>query len=224
MFRWLKELSGGGGVESLTEMTRDLERMIEEGSSAFSLATSALLDGVPADKVRDDLYRTDGRIDALEQSIRRRIVVHGSVHGSGHITELMTLMSVSKDAERIGDYAKNIFTVAAMSPASAGSCHHEHMVARRDEVAQLLDDAPKLYETQDRAKSQAFIDRASAAIDRCEEGIVGIIQSDEGSGHDAACLLAYRHMRRVLGHVQNIVTAVVNPIDKIDFHDEPRPA
>ena len=172
-------------------------------------------------RVRNDLLETDKRIDGLEQSIRRQIVVHASVHGAQQIPEMMVLMSVAKDAERIGDYAKNLFALTAHHTASAGKPHHDDLQRLREQVSALLADAPEVYDQQDKERANEFIKRAEELIVECEERMIGIFRMEQCSGYDAACVLAFRHIRRVAGHVQNIITAVVNPIDKIDFHDEP---
>ena len=219
MFGWLKQFPVGG--ESLARMTRDLERMIQEGRHAFDEACSVLLGGADPATVRPDLLATDKRIDELEQSIRRQIMVHGSVHGATHLPELMVLMSVAKDAERIGDYAKNLFGVSRHRTIPAGTPHHDELQRLREETSALLADAPELYETQDRERSEQFIRRAATIIDACRDGMIAIMELEECTGHEAACVLAFRYIRRVGGHVQNIITAVVNPVDKLDFHDEP---
>ncbi len=221
MFEWLKRFASPSET-GLAKMTHDLERMIHEGRHAFDAACSVLLDGAAADAVRGDLLATDGRIDALEQSIRRQILVHGSVHGAVHLPELMVLMSVAKDAERIGDYAKNLFAISPHHTVPPGTRHHEQLQSLRRATSQLLADAPGVYEGQDRARAEAFIATAQTSIDECEQRIEAVFQAETSSGLDAACMLAYRHIRRVAGHVQNIVSAVVNPVDMIDFSDEPK--
>ncbi|MCP3920377.1 MAG: phosphate uptake regulator PhoU [bacterium] len=219
MLDWLFRSKGSGG--GVVKMTRDLERMIQEGRHAFDTACSALIGGAGPDSVRKDLLETDKRIDKLEQSIRRQIVVHASVHGAQQIPEMMVLMSVAKDAERIGDYAKNIFSLTANHIASSGKPHHDDLQELREQVSTLLADAPDVYDQQDKPRADVFINRASELIDACEAHMTEIFSLEQCSGYDAVCALAFRHIRRVAGHVQNIITAVVNPIDRIDFHDEP---
>jgi phosphate transport system protein len=220
MFEWLTKITGGG-ESGLSKMTHDLERMIQEGRHAFDAACTALLGGGEPSAIRDDLLATDRRIDLLEQGIRRQILVHGSVTGSAHLPELMVLMSVSKDAERIGDYAKNLFALTGARVVGPGTPHHDELQSLRREVSSLLADAPAVYESQDAAQANEFIARAQRPIDECETRMVAIFVSDACTGHDAACALAFRHIRRVAGHVQNVVTAVVNPVDMLDFADEP---
>ncbi len=221
MFKWFKQFTGDG-ERGLSKMTRDLERMIREGRHAFDEACSVLLDGADAATVRGDLLATDERIDHLEQGIRRQILVHGSVHGAAHLPELMVLMSVAKDAERIGDYAKNLFALTTYRVAPPGARHHDELQSLRRAVSTLLADAPEVYEDQDESRASEFIARAQDAVDECEQRMVEIFAAETCTGHDAACALAFRHVRRVAGHVQNVVTAVVNPVDKLDFADEPK--
>lgn len=221
MFKWLKQITGGGEA-GLPKMTHDLERMIQEGRHAFDAACSVLLGGADPSTVREDLLETDRRIDRLEQSIRRQILVHGTIHGAANLPELMVLMSVSKDAERIGDYAKNLFALTKCRVVGTGTPHHDELQSLRREVSKLLADAPDIYDGQDVDRANEFIARAQKAIDECETRMEAIFASEACTGHDAACVLAFRHIRRVGGHVQNIVTAVVNPVDKLDFADEPK--
>lgn len=219
MFDWLKKFTAGGS--GLSQMTRDLERMIQEGRHAFDLATSVFVGGADPEFVREDLHATDQRIDELEMSIRRQIVVHGSVYGSAHLPEMMVLMSVAKDAERIGDLAENIFNLSRFHSSAPGKPHHEELRKVRQMVSNLLADAPELYELQDKEKAEAFIQRAFVAIDACKEAMGAIFMTESCTGYDATCAVVFRHIRRIAAHVQNIITAVVNPVDKLDFLDEP---
>jgi len=40
------------------------------------------------------------------------------------------------------------------------------------------------------------------------------------SRHPVVAALMYRYVKRVLAHATNVVTAIVMPIDKLDFFDE----
>jgi hypothetical protein len=47
---------------------------------------------------------------------------------------MMILMSVAKDAERIGDYAKNLFALTANRTAPSGTAHHDNLQKLREQV------------------------------------------------------------------------------------------
>ncbi len=219
MFGWLKGNSDTGG--NIIEMSRDLERMVHEGRHAFDTACSALIGGADPGSVKKDLLETDKRIDKLEQSIRRQIVVHAAVHGAGQVPEMMILMSVAKDAERIGDYSKNLFALTVKHTVETGKPHHDRLQAMRERVSKLLADVPDVYGQSDKTRANELIASSAEMIQECEDLMLEIFGMETCTGLDALCALAYRHIRRVAGHAQNIITAVVNPIDKIDFHDEP---
>jgi phosphate uptake regulator len=219
MFGWFKKL--GADEVGLGKMTRELERMIQEGRHMFDTASNVLLAGTDPTAVREELFRTDQKINRMEQQIRREIIVHGSVHGSDDLPELMVLMSVSKDAERIGDYAKNLFGIALDRRIAPGSPHHAELLAVKEKVSALLSDAPDVYSTQDKPGAEAFLKRAQATMSQCDKHVTAILRSNDGGGLSAASVLAFRHMKRVAGHIQNIVTAVLVPVDKLDFLDEP---
>jgi len=219
MFGWFKKL--GADEVGLDKMTRELERMIQEGRHMFDAASNALLAGTNPDAIREDLFQTDQRINRLEQQIRRQIVVHGSVHGMTDLPELLILMSVAKDAERIGDYAKNLFGIASERPIPPTSAYHKELLAVKESISGLLGDAPEVYDSQDKPAAKRFVERAQASMSRCDRAVESILASDAGSGLDTAAALSFRHMKRTAGHIQNIVTAVLMPVDKLDFFDEP---
>ncbi|PIE23889.1 MAG: hypothetical protein CSA62_05700 [Planctomycetota bacterium] len=220
MFDWLKgSESGEAGIQA---MAAELDRMLREGRHAFDMACSALISGADPSAVREELLATDARIDALEASIRRQIVVHASVHGAEQVPEMMILMSIAKDAERIGDYAKNILSLAQHHSAGPGEPHHEELKALHSEVSSLLEDAAEIHGSLDRQRAVDFIRRASGPIDQCKERMTEILHMPTCTGQDALCALAFRYIRRVAGHVQNVITGVVYPIDKLDSHDEPQ--
>lgn len=219
MFGWFKK--PGADDVGLGKMTRELERMIQEGRHMFDAAVNALLAGTDPQAIREDLFQTDQRINRLEQQIRRQIVVHGSVHGTNDFPELLVLMSVTKDAERIGDYAKNLFGVAVERPIPSTSTYHPELMAVKESISRLLADAPEVYDAQQKPAAQAFVERAQKVMARCDAAVARILRSETGSGVDTAAALSFRHMKRTAGHIQNIVTAVIMPVHKLDFFDEP---
>ena len=61
--------------------------------------------------VRTPLYERDVAVNELERSIRRKVLRHLTVNPGHDVAICLALMSVAKDAERIGDYCKNVFEV-----------------------------------------------------------------------------------------------------------------
>ncbi len=205
------------GRKGWEDINLRFSQMLEDGRHIFDAAANALVGGTEPDVIRDDLFRTDQRINETEQQIRRMIVVHGSVHGALSFPALLVMMSLSKDAERIGDYAKNIFDLAAARPdlgADAGL-----LTQLKDEISQLLVRGRNLHSTQDEEGARRFLAEADAVQDTCDAELTRCL-AVQGTNVSANAL-AFRYFKRVASHMANVVTALVMPLDKLDFFDEP---
>ncbi len=216
---WLNRL--GPESQSLDEIHTKFLEMLTDGRHVFDAAANALLGGTAPQVIRADLFETDRRINRTEQEIRRQIVVHGSVHGAVTFPELLVMMSIVKDAERIGDYAKNIFDLTKAGIDLDAGPHEKALVPLKDEVSKLIVRAHGLFEKQEEvAKARAFLDDVTKLEDQCDAAVDDLLRP---TGRNAAVtVLAYRYFKRVISHVGNIVTSLVVPLDKLDFHDEPR--
>ena len=147
------------------------------------------------------------------------IVVHGAVHGPTGFPSLLVMMSLAKDAERIGDYAKNLFDLAAAQPDLGSGDERTALVELKDKVSQLLVKGKNLYETEDEDSARGFLSEADRVQDACDAGLNRMLRLE---GENAAArVLAYRYFKRVASHMANVVTSLVVPLHKLDFFDEP---
>jgi phosphate uptake regulator len=215
MSSWLSPDSERGGLD---EIERLFVEMLEDGRHAFDAAANALVGGTDPEAIRKDLFATDRRINQTEQALRRKLVVHGSVHGAVHYPHLLVLMSVAKDAERIGDYAKNLFDLAVARPWLGPPERHSELVELKDEISRLLVRAKALYEREERGAARAFLGECDRIEDHCDSIIKSAVAA-EGVNW-AGLALAARYLKRVSSHASNVVTALVVPLDKLDFYDE----
>lgn len=213
MLRWLQRLGDEeGGLEAIQH--RFLQ-MIQDGRHIFDAASNALLGGTDPEVIREDLYRTDARINQTEQRIRRELVVHGTVHGPATFPALLVLMSIVKDAERIGDYAKNLFDLAVLGADMGPDAERRALVEAKDRVSRLLVRAHGLYESQDEEAARAFLAEADLLAKHCDQEVEAHLGLTDRN--TAGVVLAYRYLKRVIAHASNIVTSIVMPLDKLDF-------
>lgn len=214
MSHWLSKGSGSG---SFAELQKLFLRMLEDGQAVFEGAAGALLGERPVEEVRKTLFDTDARINATEQEMRRKMVVHGTVHGVQSFPSLLVLMSVGKDAERIGDYGKNLFDLAAAGPHLGP--RRELLTRLRGEVRALLEHTRSAYRSEDPREAHAYLEEADRIEDACDRAIeeaLGV--TGENRAGEA---LTLRYFKRVASHAANVVTSLVMPLDKLDFFDEP---
>jgi phosphate uptake regulator len=215
MANWL---SNKGESAGFADIQRGFHQMLEDGRHIFDAAANALLGGTDPEVIRNDLFQTDEHINQTEQEIRRRIVVHGTTHGAQTFPSLLVVMSLAKDAERIGDYAKNIFDLAALKPNLGGDESKKKLIELKDRVSALLRQARALYESEDVEGARVFLAESDRIQDICDGNLKTALESES---NDVALALTSRYFKRVTSHAANVVTSLVMPLDKLDFFDEP---
>ncbi|MFT7668246.1 MAG: phosphate transport system protein [Planctomycetota bacterium] len=218
MMRWLQRL--GPENRSLHAIHSHFLQMLEDGRHIFDAAANALVGGTNVEVIEKDLYKTDRRINATEQAIRREIVVHGSIHGAATFPALLVMMSLVKDAERIGDYCKNIYQLACMGCELGTPDERKELIALKDRISRLIVRAHGIYKSQDEEDAKGFLEEVSQLSSICENQVrAGLKAKGENkAGH----VLIHRYFKRVISHTGNIVTSVVMPLDKLDYFDEPK--
>ncbi len=217
MFNWLKRIqeSADGSQEILSLF----EEMLDDGRHIFDAATNCLLAGADPDAVKEDIWKTDIRINKNERKIRRRVLTHAALVGRAAVAGDLIWISLVKDAERIGDYGKNIYDIAAIGRPLIPECR-ESLLILREQASRMLVRTKNIYRAEDEDAARDFINEASELCHLCDRRTEEIIRSTDGDGALAASALCYRYFKRIVSHQMNIVTAVVMPFDKLDFFDE----
>ena len=216
MFEWFLG-STGTGSPGLERMHAQFGQMLDAGRHIFDTASNAFLGGTDLEVIREDLFDTDKRINRAEQQIRREIVVHASVHGATEFPACLILMSVVKDAERIGDYAKNIFDLAEMVPHPPTGEHRQRLIEMKDRISHMMATCREVFDTSEKDGAAELICQAQEIEDACDHQVRHLIQTDRQIDLRAAYALAYRYFKRVASHVSNVASSVIQPVHKLDF-------
>ena len=145
-------------------------------------------------------------------------MVHGSVHGASTFPALLVLMSLAKDAERIGDYAKNIFEIACSGAVLGDDEAVRALVTMKDRISKFMVRAQNCFESKDVDQSRELLKEIDAFQKMCDQ-VVGELMRVTGR-NEAPRLLTVRYFKRVVSHVGNIVSSIVMPLDKLDFFPE----
>ncbi len=215
MFEWFSNSSDE--TSGLDKMRAEFGQMLDAGRHIFDAASNAFLGGTDLEVIRQDLFSTDKRINLAEQHIRKEIVVHATVHGAASFPACLVLMTVVKDAERVGDYAKNIFDLASLTPSLPEGEIKKDLIEQKDEISQLMAQCREAYDKQDGTAAQAAITRAKSIEDHCDRQVAKLIPASTSDEPLVSYALCYRYFKRVVSHTLNIVTSIVQPLHKIDY-------
>ena len=217
MFDWLKRIQSS--VTSAEEVLQYFEQMLEDGRYMFETASNTLLAGTDPELVKEDLWATDKRINKLERRIRRRVITHLTMHGTGAISSDLVLMSIVKDAERIGDYCKNIFDLSMMGKQVAPEALGD-LLECKSSITRLLAKARNIYKSEDLEDAKVFISKADALAKHCDAEAASMVKRDDTDSCSAITALAYRYNKRIVAHALNVITSLVVPVDQLDYYDE----
>ena len=182
-----------------------------------------LIEGLSDAEAQAKLFDRDQRINVLEREVRRSVVTHLALERRAEdIPSGLVFMNVVKDAERIGDYLKNIFDVAhELMPETADrNLYREKLQGFADAMRDAMIDTAEAFGESDEVRCKVIIASSRDRGAELEAAIAEITRSDLKTS-DAVCLvLVMRFYKRIFMHLVNIATTVVMPVDKMDFFDE----
>jgi len=171
---------------------------------------------------QDQVLRLDIQVNELERVIRRALLVHLAIPGnSADVPYSLLLMSLVKDVERLGDYAKNLAEIVDIrpEPLPEGQVLSE-LVGIRQSVAVAYQSCAKVVTSAQRKEATELIRRGRETARRCDQLITGIGSSDYDAATTTAFILGTRYYKRINAHVLNVLSSVVMPLDKVDYYDE----
>ncbi len=165
------------------------------------------------------LYEEDIFVNKFERKIRKRLVEHLAVAHQVDIGMTLVMMSITKDAERIGDYCKNIFQTFTMLSGKF-SQKNKYYTPIKDiglKVVPLIDMTMKAYKKFDTDMASDVIDNGFKLEKKCEEIIKEIAGSKLTANESVVLALITRFFKRITAHLCNIASSVIYPVHKIDF-------
>jgi phosphate transport system protein len=206
--------------ERLERIEGKIQQMLEHDRREFDLAMDALLGKSPAATVNDEVRATDRLVNELEREIRRELLVHASVFGGIDTPAVLVYMSVVKDIERIGDYAKNIVDLA-LDGANFGELPDSNEWRQlQGDVSKFIMEAGAAFKTREPLASRRLLSQGDRLLDVCDEGVSALVRDSNAQPQPVARALAYRYLKRVVAHLMNVLSAVVMPLDRLDYFDE----
>ena len=207
------EESGLENIES------QVQRMVNDARHTFDLALSAVTGGA-VETVADEIRETDRQINATEVEIRRALLVHASVHGGIDTPEVLAFMNMIKDIERIGDYNKNIFDLAEEGVSFTESPEIDSILSLRDEVSSRISLMGEILSVRDEERARIYIERGDELRKDFDKRVNELVHSSEAAVTAVPKALLFRFLKRVSAHSSNVVSAVIMPVDQLDYFDE----
>ncbi len=206
--------------DPLRRMYDDLLSMIDVSQRMFETVWQQTISGKPGPEVTEDVRCMDVEVNKTERSIRRSLVEHIVVYGWGDLPACLALMSIVKDAERLGDYCKQILDAAAKQDHGLSQARTlaEFQVAY-EETYGLFETTRQALAASDASLAQKVMLTEREVRRRCDALLDSLLAEDLPSNLGIPWALITRYLKRIAGHLSNIASSLVMPLHKIDYHD-----
>lgn len=208
--------------DPLGAMGESFARMLALTREMTVAAGDMYFHGTASPEERSRIYQQDIEVNKLQRVIRKLVVTHLTVRrNQPDVPYCLFLMSLVKDVERLGDYAKNLTEVMDIRP---GPLPENEIVTElrtvRTAVENAFREAAEVFATSDRERAVRFIREGRDMGKRCDALIKQTASGSYDSQTTTALVLGARYYKRIWAHVLNVLTSVVMPVHKLDYFDE----
>ena len=221
MFKLMFDTLRGKKLQS-NGMLEDFGKIMQISREMLELTVEELRRPTQNPELKDKIYAMDREVSEIQQRIRRQIVEHLSESPQDEPTIGLILMSVVKDAERLGDLTKNLFEVADLLDRPLDWDEFNGLFGNLfDRLLRLHVESAAAFTSFDEAKARDLIEKEKHFKQDCNALIWNLAKQTTLKTNWAVCYgLMARHIGRIAGNLLNICTAVVMPIEFLDIHDE----
>lgn len=214
MLHWFKKTDGA--AQGIAKIKQDFILMLETARKEFHLAASVALCNMNVEEVKEEVLQYDKQVNRLERQIRKELVVHCAVKQLID-PESLVLMSIAKDAERLGDYSKNIFDLGAIQPVPPVGEDRDRLLILKSLIDALFEECATVFRTEDEEMAKKIICDSTWMAKQCDVNTDRLLLLEHPDRRTAPDALMYRFMKRVISHLRNICSSVVQPVHKLDF-------
>ena len=216
-------LSFWKGKDFLVQVLEDFKIMLDDSESMFEAVCAQLMDGTKEPGLKDKIYEIDKQVNRLQKEIRKRIVEHLTLQPTVNVNACLILMSVVKDAERLGDYSKNLYEVTELltEPIDC-AIFSEYFDELDKKILALFQQTKKAFIEADEDLARSAWEYEKTIAKGCDKIVERLAQSNLPVNQAVCFTLVARHFKRIVAHLVNIATSVVLPLSDLDYFDERR--
>jgi phosphate transport system protein len=206
----------------LDEMYAEMKQMLTDAVDMFRPISEVLQGNRELNQeTHDQVYETDRMINRIQRKIRKQLVEHLIISPGTDVPISLVLMSIAKDAERVGDLCKNLLEVTEMllRPLRHGpyGSRFRDLLQRTEN---LFEPTVQAFLKSDRSIGQQAIQTGRALAKECDQVIMDLLEDDRPCREAVLYALLARYLKRIALHLTNIASSVVMPLHMMDYYDE----
>jgi phosphate uptake regulator len=209
--------------DAIARMGADFSKMVDLSQNLTERSGHVLFqEGESEAAELEALSKRDIEINKLERGIRKQLIAHLILtRDAGDVSYCLLLMSLVKDVERLGDYAKNVAEIRSEGGAPLPDDENgAEMQAIRSAVEATYRSVNSVFATSDTRTAARLIQEGREVNRRCDQLISRVAGSSYNAATTTSLVLAARYYKRIEAHLLNILSGVVMPLHKLDYYDE----
>ncbi|KPK63027.1 MAG: hypothetical protein AMS21_06970 [Gemmatimonas sp. SG8_38_2] len=206
----------------LAEMGQNFTEMLKTSYEMTVAAGDVYFGDSESPEKRTFIYERDVKVNKMERTIRKQVISHLTLAGtSASLPYCLLLMSLVKDVERLGDYAKNLSEVRDYHPDPLPD---DDFVGELREIRSgteaAFESTADVFSTSDRTRALELTRGGREITHRCDSLIERVASSAYNAREAVAVVMGARYYKRIAAHVLNVLSSVVMPLHKLDYYDE----
>ena len=205
---------------NIKHIFHQFDEMLIVGKEMFAKSSDSIFNP-PAnmEALGKELNQLDSKINELHQLVRRDIITHISVHGTEDILPCFLLITLIKDAERLGDYTKNIQEIAERCPSIKDDPLAGKLKTMQENILLWFDQTKGVFENLDHETAQEIREATYAQAKECDQYVWNLIDDQQGR-NALGIAIQFRFFKRITAHMGNILSSVQMPFDKVDYFEK----
>jgi len=206
------------GTSLIKQALNDFISMIGNCEYLFDEVWRVLRTQDVIEKIPQYFYDRDIEVNGQEQGIRRLLLEHLSINPLHDLSGALALMSLVKDAERIGDYSKNLFEVGILYKGTVKNIKYfDELAANQIEIAGNFPKLKEAFEKSDSKLAQEILDKYAPIKKECDRILYALFDDNLSPNEAIVTGMLTRHLKRINSHLSNIASGIIYPLDEIDF-------
>ena len=206
------------GEPFMRKVVEEFGEMLSDDEYLFTRAWEVLMGQAVIDQIKQAFYDKDRAVNSREREIRRMLAEHLSLNPRHDISGCLVMMSLVKDAERIGDYSKNIFEVGIMLEGVIKEMKYlERLSSTQRKIADHFPLLKRAFLESDANIARKILKDYAPIKGECNSMLHDLFSEQLSTREAVATALLLRYLKRVNSHMSNIASGIIYPLDEIDF-------
>ncbi|MBN2241030.1 MAG: hypothetical protein JW712_14770 [Dehalococcoidales bacterium] len=170
------------------------------------------------DHIPQYFYDKDIEVNNAEKDIREMILKHLSFHPNHDISGSLVLISLVKDAERIGDYTKNIFEAGILYHGSIKNMvFFDRLLPVQKRISGSFPVLHEAFKNSDKKKASEILRNYASVKRECDKILYAVFSQELSSNEAIVTAMMSRYLKRINSHISNIASGILYPLSEIDF-------